>query len=191
MVHGEVALAAAQMPAGVDWPLCPKCLAKPEQVTRQHFCEADSCPVLHPLPTQYPVAVMAVLPPAAVGLLPQAGPPGTSAPAAPQFILLLPPAWPLLWRAAEPHSHESLRNMDVTQGEKPLQSWGLPAPWDLCTAAKLLEPGQCGWRWAGGTGTVSVGHACAGAWVRWCAQLKRGSSCPKGDGWHEQVQMGS
>lgn len=76
---------------------------------------------------------MAVLLLAAVGLLPQPAAPGTSALTAPKSALLLP-AWPLLWTAAEPCSPESLSNVDLNQGEEPLQSWGLPAPWDVCKA---------------------------------------------------------
>lgn len=74
---------------------CDLCLAKPEQVPRQHPCEADSCPALHPLPTQCLVTIRAVLPLPAAGLLPQPGAPGTSALTAPKFVLLLPPGWSL------------------------------------------------------------------------------------------------
>lgn len=141
-----------------DWPQGPRCLAKPEQVARQRPCKAESCPGLHPLPTQCLVIIMAL---SAEGLLPQPEAPGTSALTVPKFVLLFPP---LPWSTAEPHSPESLSNVDLAQGEKPLQSWGLPAPWDLCMAAKPLEAGRCRWHWTGGTETVVVGHDCAGAW---------------------------
>lgn len=108
---------------------------------------------------------------AAVGLLPQPGASGTSVLTAPKFVLLLFPPWPLLWSAAGPHSPESLSAIDLTWER---ESWGLPAPWDLCIAAKLLEPGQCMWHWTGGTGTVVVGHDHAGAWISWCAQQQKG-----------------
>lgn len=124
------------------------------------------------------MTIMAVLLLAAVGLLPQPAAPGTSALTAPKSVLLLP-AWPLLWTAAEPCSPESLSNVDLNQGEEPLQSWGLPAPWDVCMAAKPLEPGQCMWHWTGGTGAVVVGHGYAGTWISWCAQQQKGEHLPE------------
>lgn len=140
-----------QVVAGPLWPCCAcvpllksKCLLKPEQVTHQQRGASLQgqhipCPALHPLPHQCPSTIMAVVPPAAVGLLLQ---PGDQA-LLPLLLHNFSPSSPqpghLCGAELNLSSPESLSNMDLSQRDKPLQSWGLPAPLDLCMAAKPLE----------------------------------------------------